>query len=51
MAGWCNNHYPGKKNDGHNFGIFNKSMEFTEKKLKSDKVIKKYGLEKNVIEQ
>lgn len=50
-AGWCQSHYPGEKNDAVNFGVFNKNMEYTEKKIKSDAVIKKFGLNINILEQ
>ena len=56
VAGFCQKHKPEdavKTTFGqHNLrGIYNKQMEETTKKLTSEIVIKKYGLDKNLIEQ
>jgi len=56
VAGFCEEHKPNEKIyttfGNHNLrGIYDKQMGETAKKLKSSDVIKKFGLDKNLIEQ
>lgn len=57
VAGFCETHRPETPNirntyGGHNLrGIYNKNMEETEEKIKGSEVIRKFGLDKNLIEQ
>jgi len=56
VAGFCETHRqePNTRNTygSHNLhGIYNKNMEETTSKIKGEEVIKKYGLDKNLIEQ